>query len=425
MVTAQPAPKISLALGASKNTKPRSSDGNSLKRPHAALQDHNDDDKHTQNGHRQTLSHFDRSAGGAIDEAKPKEEEKLLVIQPQANRDWKLASRAGKRLKSALPGANGRAEVQDVGSQVEEKGKVEYGLIVSKRSEAKDEGAANGIGDGHAEADNSLGAATVIITSPDDESRAQSAQTADQAAIDALLGHKSEDEPLTLPTLTESEAFTKDYQSAPEMATLADYDRVPVEAFGAALLRGMGWRDGEGIGSARGTKATKTKVPERRPALLGIGAKEEAAVAAEMGVWGKAARKGKEVKVYNPVLLRDRVTGEMFTEEELERRKEQAEKDKLDAEFEAEEIRRAKEKEKRRRRDEDEDNHRKSRRRDDARESDENYYRRKEKEKRRREREREDDREPMRNGERDRQRPKRHDSNRDRHESRHDRDHRR
>ena len=419
MVTAQPAPKISLALGASKNTKSTSSHVNSLKRPHAALQDHNDDDEHTQNGHRQTVSHFDRSAGGAIDEARPKEEEKLLVIQPQANRDWKLASRAGKRLKSALPGANGRAEAQDVGSQTEEKGKVEYGLIVSKRSSGLDEVAASGTGDGHAEA------ATVIIASSDDESPAQSAQTADQAAIDALLGHKSEDEPLTLPTLTESEAFTKDYQSAPDMATLADYDRVPVEAFGAALLRGMGWRDGEGIGSARGTKATKTKVPERRPALLGIGAKEEAAVAAEMGVWGKAARKGKEVKVYNPVLLRDRVTGEMFTEEELERRKEQAEKDKLDAEFEAEERRWAKEKEKRRRRDEREDDHRKSRSRDDADESDEEYYRRKEKEKRRRERERENDKEPMRNGERDRERSKRHDSDRDRHRSHRDRDHRR
>ena len=425
MVTAQPAPKISLALGASKNSKSIPSHVNSLKRPHAALQDHNDDDEHTQNGHKQTVSHFDSAAGGAIDEARPKEEKKLLVIQPQANRDWKLASRAGKRLKSALPRANGRAEGQDVVNQEEAKGKVEYGLIVSKRSEAKDELPANGTGEGHAEADNSLATATVIAASSNEDSVAQSAQTADQAAIDALLGHKSEDEPLTLPTLTESEAFTKDYQSAPDMATLADYDRVPVEAFGAALLRGMGWRDGEGIGSARGTKATKTKVPERRPALLGIGAKEEAAVAAELGVWGKAARKGKEVKVYNPVLLRDRVTGEMFTEEELEGRKEQAEKDKLDAEFEAEEKRRAKEKEKRRRRDQDEQDHRKSRRRDDAGESDEEYYRRKEKEKRRRDREREDDKMPSRNRDRDRERSKRHDSDRDRYSSHRDRDHRR
>ena len=30
--------------------------------------------------------------------------------------------------------------------------------------------------------------------------------------------------------------------------TIADYDAVPIEAFGLAMLRGMGWKDGEGIG---------------------------------------------------------------------------------------------------------------------------------------------------------------------------------
>lgn len=31
-------------------------------------------------------------------------------------------------------------------------------------------------------------------------------------------------------------------------STAADYDQVPVEAYGLAMLRGMGWKKTEGIG---------------------------------------------------------------------------------------------------------------------------------------------------------------------------------
>ncbi len=31
-------------------------------------------------------------------------------------------------------------------------------------------------------------------------------------------------------------------------STDADYERVPVEAYGLAMLKGMGWKQGEGIG---------------------------------------------------------------------------------------------------------------------------------------------------------------------------------
>jgi G-patch domain len=33
-----------------------------------------------------------------------------------------------------------------------------------------------------------------------------------------------------------------------DQATADDYDKVPIEQFGMALLRGMGWKDGDGIG---------------------------------------------------------------------------------------------------------------------------------------------------------------------------------
>ncbi|KAI9295641.1 hypothetical protein K502DRAFT_348826 [Neoconidiobolus thromboides FSU 785] len=47
---------------------------------------------------------------------------------------------------------------------------------------------------------------------------------------------------------TEDEAFKEEYENAPEENTLEDYEDVPIEEFGAALLRGMGWKDGESIG---------------------------------------------------------------------------------------------------------------------------------------------------------------------------------
>lgn len=36
-----------------------------------------------------------------------------------------------------------------------------------------------------------------------------------------------------------------------QQASLDDYERVPIEAFGAALLRGMGWKEGEALGSGK------------------------------------------------------------------------------------------------------------------------------------------------------------------------------
>lgn len=34
----------------------------------------------------------------------------------------------------------------------------------------------------------------------------------------------------------------------PDMATVAEYGSIPVEAFGEAMLRGMGWTEGKALG---------------------------------------------------------------------------------------------------------------------------------------------------------------------------------
>uniref|UniRef100_A0A915PK12 G-patch domain-containing protein n=1 Tax=Setaria digitata TaxID=48799 RepID=A0A915PK12_9BILA len=51
----------------------------------------------------------------------------------------------------------------------------------------------------------------------------------------------------------------------------ADYDSVPIELFGLAVLRGCGWREGEGIGKTN-KKVVPLRISSRRPKGLGLGA---------------------------------------------------------------------------------------------------------------------------------------------------------
>lgn len=98
------------------------------------------------------------------------------------------------------------------------------------------------------------------------------------------------------------------------------------------MMRGMGWKEGDPVGKRRSqqqgatTTNAKPRVVERRPALLGIGAKEvpNGIGDTEFGAWGKGAKgKGKRKTdlAYNTVILKNSRTGEMLTEEELEAKK--------------------------------------------------------------------------------------------------------
>ncbi|KAF2169008.1 hypothetical protein M409DRAFT_65327 [Zasmidium cellare ATCC 36951] len=425
------ASKISLSLGAKRKGPPPI---NGVKRPHSSL--HDEEDAGAEFGAEEKVSHFDREAGGAIDESRKKKDTGPLVIPKMSNRDWREAANQRKRQKSALPTHGNDVNMEEKMRAVEAADaakKPQFGLNTYKRAE--ENGDYEMAENGHATDQNGH--------ANGEEAEPPRQKTDDELAMDALLGKTTTNKSLTIPaaegTMTEGDAFQHDYTSAPDAATLDDYARVPVEQFGAALLRGMGWKDGEGIGSQRGKKLPKdiNKLPERRANLLGIGAKEDAALAQEMGAWGKGAKGGKEIKIYNPVLLRDKKTGKMYTEEELQKKREQDERKKYEDEFE----RKEKDKERRRRRDESEERDSRDRRREKERnagrdhdhrrerdsdrrrhdeESDEEYYRRKEKERRRRkDREREND-------DYDRERSRRHKDrdDRDRHHDR-DRDRRR
>ncbi|KAK0485917.1 DExH-box splicing factor binding site-domain-containing protein [Armillaria novae-zelandiae] len=105
-------------------------------------------------------------------------------------------------------------------------------------------------------------------------------ETEDQAALRAILSGDTEgiDGPQVdiIPTpVSEDDAYKQDIDELPESATLADYNRVPVSQFGAAMLRGMGWKEGTAATRKGGKGMVEPYLPEARPALLGIGAKEQ------------------------------------------------------------------------------------------------------------------------------------------------------
>lgn len=66
---------------------------------------------------------------------------------------------------------------------------------------------------------------------------------------------------------------------AEESSVNADYDNVPVTEFGLAMLRGMGWEPGKGIGKKQ--KVVEYREPELRPRGLGLGAGPDAIASKE------------------------------------------------------------------------------------------------------------------------------------------------
>ncbi len=101
----------------------------------------------------------------------------------------------------------------------------------------------------------------------------------DQEALKALLaghgigGDSDPGAPLIIPQELETEMLQNDIDSRPEAPTLDDYAATPIDQFGMALLRGMGWKEGAGAGKG-GRGPQQAAEPKKRAALLGLGAKE-------------------------------------------------------------------------------------------------------------------------------------------------------
>jgi hypothetical protein len=139
-------------------------------------------------------------------------------------------------------------------------------------------------------------------------------ETEDQKAMRAILAGANgvvQNGPIVdvipLGPISETDAYRQDVQEFPDEATLDDYARVPVAQFGAALLRGMGWEEGTPT-TAKGKKQVEPWLPTARPALLGIGAKEQEVFddGSGKGKGKKGGGKGRPEKRYVPLVKKER-----------------------------------------------------------------------------------------------------------------------
>ncbi|XP_077270370.1 G-patch domain and KOW motifs-containing protein-like isoform X2 [Temnothorax americanus] len=76
-----------------------------------------------------------------------------------------------------------------------------------------------------------------------------------------------------------------------EESTLEDYEKVPPSIFGSAMLRGMGWKPGEGIG--KNPKLVTPTLPDVRPMGMGLGADKIALQKHD----GKTSKEEEDVRI--------------------------------------------------------------------------------------------------------------------------------
>lgn len=308
------------------------------KRPYSALADPDSDheDQTAINGHHEAVVGFGVD-GRAISVSDASNKKQPLVIKAEKNQDWRGESRR-KRGKNLLPAEvqaqqqqQGKAQEEPAGTIERSEVSTEGGLKIAQRTQADEAG-------------------DVAMEGAQTNGEGRSGDkkmTADEEAIAALLGDEKKKSTLTIPSTgdkaaetnghnhdldaytDEADRFRADVDSRPPPASLADYAAVPVEEFGAAILRGLGWKEGEPI-DKRGQAAAAPREVKRRPALLGIGAKETpgGVPAEELGAWNQKKGRRKDKVAYNPVMLKNSITGEMVTEEEMELRKLEAKQGK-------------------------------------------------------------------------------------------------
>lgn len=215
-----------------------------------------------------------------------------LVIPALKNRDWRALAKKRKTAQMFVP-ESGRAAVNGADGTVGglgtrdtiNSGPQAVGLQLKQKKLASEVG-------------------EVDMQEAEVEIKAQVQESEDQLALRALLasaaGEGDEDfaNRATVIPVTEDEAFKQDVEELPDSSTLNDYTDMPVSEFGAAMLRGMGW-----TGNGKGQKNIQPWLPQSRPALLGIGAKEKQ-------VFDDGSKKkhfGKPDKKYIPVVKKERL----------------------------------------------------------------------------------------------------------------------
>lgn len=233
-----------------------------------------------------------------------KKPEGPLVIAPLQNKDWRETARKRRTSERFIPGAGnvGTGADGSVGG---------LGTRDSINSGPQLVGLQLGPKRVKLEHDTATMEVDSSPATPANEPAKEEPEDEDKRALRALLA--GDEENVELPaipvilsrTLSEAEALKQDVEELPDSANLDDYERVPVAQFGAAMLRGMGWTEDKA--ASRNGKSAKGNVqpwiPEQRPALLGIGAKER-----EILDDGdpKKKKRGKQDLRYVPLLKKEK-----------------------------------------------------------------------------------------------------------------------
>ncbi|CRG87987.1 hypothetical protein PISL3812_05009 [Talaromyces islandicus] len=308
------------------------------KLPNRALyQDFSDEEEDAQPAHQEVVG-FDSTAGGAISKHAAAEEKAPLVIKVESKNNWRDRPGVNRRSKNLLP-----QEVQAAGAAVveTEEPSVAYGLSLAPSREADiNNNVVAGAEEGKdADIPDAAGPSTDQKPAPlgQDELALQALISESQGNNDRKRSNLVIESSNSQGRYDETSSFRTDVATRPDQASLEAYNAIPVEEFGAALLRGMGWKEGQSIGRGKyggaSTAAAKAVVPERRPGFLGIGAKDisgDKGAETEIGAWGKAAmrkgsRKGGDSSgntegIYMPIVMKNKSTGEQLTEEEFKTR---------------------------------------------------------------------------------------------------------
>ena len=213
-----------------------------------------------------------------------------LIIPALRNRDWRALAKKRKTAQMYVP-ESGRAAVTGADGTVGglgtrgtiNSGPQAVGLQIRQKRTASEVN-------------------EVIMQEAEVKIKPQVEESEDQLALRALLSSATGEgddfsNRTTVIPVTEDEAFRQDVEELPDSSTLDHYADMPVSEFGAAMLRGMGWTE-----DGKGKKNIQPWLPQSRPALLGIGAKEKQ-------VFDDGSKKklfGKPDKKYVPVIKKER-----------------------------------------------------------------------------------------------------------------------
>jgi G-patch domain len=255
------------------------------KRPRTVLHDGSDDGDEDSTRH-EAVTGFDIREGGAL----KKDAENViipLVIPKLRTKNWRDEIRRHRRKgKNLLPPdmqAQNRGEGLAGGTEnvLSKDSEPKWGLTITKKVIAKE---------------GTMAIDAQVSNEDVAEANAEKPRerTDDERAIEALMGVVSDNKVsnLVIPIakappeedyqghISENDAYRRAIEAAPDVSTLEDYERIPVEEFGAALLRGMGWKEGDG----KNGKVERPKEVKRRQNLLGLGATELKG-AEELGAW--------------------------------------------------------------------------------------------------------------------------------------------